>query len=346
MNDRIISAQVSNLYSSLPISQFVTIVNSILLYGIQHPHVDESTAFYWLCTLLAVVFLRLSLYFLYRYPQQEYLERDNQIWRNIFFYTTIISAIIWGASGIFLFPEDNVRHQVFLVFVIAGMASGSIATLFAHKNSASLFLIIFMTPIIIQFMILPEPISKVMGFMVFVSLGSLLILTKHINHRFIENITLTVEAKLKETELLQYSSLLMQTQKLANIGGWDADLEKNQVKLSPEFNTIFSHIIESKHVITEAILENSKKSHAFDFELGLTLADHSRKHWVRIIGGMIANNPNIWHGAIQDISASKSVQLELDQSRKEVLKFTQHLATNVNRANKTPSPVSNTTERT
>jgi hypothetical protein len=325
MSERITNAQVSALYSALPISQFATIVNSTALYFIQREHIDESTANYWLCTLLAVVALRLSLFLLYRYPRQEYLKRDNEVWKRFFFFTAMTSAVIWGASGVFLFPEDNIRHQVFLVFVIAGMASGSIATLSSHKETASLFLIFLMTPIIIQFVVIADTMSKIMGIMMLLSMVSLIILAHCMNRQFIENVKLSAEAKLREVESLQYSALLMQTQKLANISGWDADISNNRVKLSPEFNIIFSHLNENKPEIINAIAKAAAKSDTFDFELSLVIPNTAHKHWVRVIGGVKISSSDLLHGVIQDISCAKSVQLELDHSRREAVAYTRRV---------------------
>ena len=319
MDERIVSAQVSNLYSALPLSLTVTTINSVLLYLIQRYSVDLATATYWLWTMLAVVFFRFSLFFLYRFPKQEYLKRDNEIWKTIFVSTAIMSGMVWGSSGIFLFPENNIHHQVFLVFVIAGMASGSIATLSAHRITSSLFLVLLLAPITIRFIIIPELLSKVMGLMIFISLVSFLIVSKFINRQLLENIKLSVEAKFREAELLKYSTMLMQTQKLANIVSWEMNLHNNNLKFSPEFNGSLDYLNESHQPIADAIVNAAISSDNFSFELPLTLPNQNSPYWVSIIGEARHNNTQQLHGAIQDISAIKTVQLELDRSRKEAL---------------------------
>ena len=39
------------------------------------------------------------------------------------------SGLLWGAAGLFLFPEHSLPHQVFVSFVVAGMIAGAVGTL-------------------------------------------------------------------------------------------------------------------------------------------------------------------------------------------------------------------------
>lgn len=319
MHNQIVSAQVSSLYAALPISQVATIINSILIYAIQHSYIERSTANYWLWVTLAIVFLRLSLFVLYSYPKQDHPERDNKIWISLFSITAILAAVVWGSSGLFLFPDNNIQHQVFLVFVIAGMASGSIATLSAERYTAAIFLVVLMTPISVQFITLPEQMSKVMGFMMFFSLILLLLLSARMNRQFIDNISMSIEARSREDELFNYSSILMQTQKIAGISGWEANRDNNTVNLRPEFDSYFEDLVEKKQDIINAIMEACKQSDFFDIELNLASYDEKHSYCLRVIGEVNLNDPRIMYGAIQDITPTKSSLWKLESTQKRAI---------------------------
>ena len=39
-----------------------------------------------------------------------------------------ISAVVWGTVGVLFFPSEAVYHQVFLAFVLGGMAADAVAS--------------------------------------------------------------------------------------------------------------------------------------------------------------------------------------------------------------------------
>lgn len=54
-------------------------------------------------------------------------DRDEEVsnWGSRFSVLTVLSAAIWGASGIFLFPADSPMHQFLLALFLAGIAAAA-----------------------------------------------------------------------------------------------------------------------------------------------------------------------------------------------------------------------------
>lgn len=87
----------------------------------------------------------LSLIRWYLFHQFNKLDREApvaDIWYNLVVITSALSGAIWGVAGIWLFSETDIVHQVFLVFVIAGMCAGGITTLSAILNAAWAFVVL------------------------------------------------------------------------------------------------------------------------------------------------------------------------------------------------------------
>jgi hypothetical protein len=50
-------------------------------------------------------------------------------WNQYYLVGSALAGAGWGGAGVFLYPPDSLAHQVFLAFVIGGMAAGGVAVL-------------------------------------------------------------------------------------------------------------------------------------------------------------------------------------------------------------------------
>ena len=85
-----------------------------------------------------------------------------QQYERTFFYGILISGLLWGVYGLFLFPQD-LTYQVFLTFVIGGMAGASTGTLAAEKKSFLAYVISSVLPITIRFFYEGEEMHIIIG---------------------------------------------------------------------------------------------------------------------------------------------------------------------------------------
>jgi hypothetical protein len=87
------------------------------------------------------------------------------VWRNRFLVGAFASGVAWGAAAVVLVPAHSLPHQVFVSFVIAGMAAGAVATLSPVMSAFALFAIPARAPIIPQFLLREGPLHFPMSFM-------------------------------------------------------------------------------------------------------------------------------------------------------------------------------------
>lgn len=159
------SEQLKLLYEAMPLSVIAAIFNSSILVAIQWSVIEHSILLGWLAVVYVVAVLRIVKTLLYRraYASREV---DVEYWLKLYYIGIGVSGIIWGATGILLFPPDSIPHQVFLAFVLAGMCAGAVTTLSSIMSLYLLFVVPCLLPLFIQFILLQTGMSYAMGFMI------------------------------------------------------------------------------------------------------------------------------------------------------------------------------------
>ena len=109
-----------------------------------------------------------------------------------------ISAVVWGTVGVLFFPSEAVYHQVFLAFVLGGMAAGAVASYAAWLPAFYAFAVPVLTPIAIRFFWEGNEMSVVMGGLLFVYGVALAVLAHNVNR--VMKKSLLLQSALVESE--------------------------------------------------------------------------------------------------------------------------------------------------
>ena len=139
------AAQVRLLFEQLPSGLLATVVNAAILTAILWSNVSQSLLAGWLLSVLLLALGR-------EVHRRTYLNRnpagdESQRWGRQFLCGVAANGALWGAAGYLFFTAESYTHQVFLAFVLMGMASGGIATLSALPGAYLLFVIPALTPL-------------------------------------------------------------------------------------------------------------------------------------------------------------------------------------------------------
>lgn len=188
---RVRAEQISLLYKNIPVSSVLVVINALLLMIVQWDVAEHSHLLVWFTFLVVVTILRFLLYIAYRFYQPDFIESER--WGKIFLGGVIVAASGWGAMSIWLLPEDIV-HQSFLAFVLAGMCAGAVSSLSFMRWPIVSFLVITLSPLIIQLFKSEEFIIVVMGGMLALFLLGLIVTSKNIYNSTLENIMLRMKS--------------------------------------------------------------------------------------------------------------------------------------------------------
>ena len=164
MEDSVRSEQTDLLYRAMPVSVVFSIINACIIAFIQWDVIDHTYITIWL-TVAVLVYLARGLvavvYFRCSDP-----EMNTEDWLLYFLVGTFTAGIVWGGASLFLFPDNNIAHQAFLAFVIAGMSAGASSSLSARFEAALLFIVPTLLFLIIRLMMVGNTMEIMMMVMV------------------------------------------------------------------------------------------------------------------------------------------------------------------------------------
>ena len=153
--------QVRLLYSHLPTSQLVELLNGAILAFVQTNAIAATQAAAWFAMLVVATLGRLLIAFLFARaePSADQVPR----WQHLFLAGATVSGIVWGASAWLLYPADSVIHQVFIAFVLGGMVAGSVTVLAPVFSVFVVFALTALLPIGLRYLVTGDQVHLAMA---------------------------------------------------------------------------------------------------------------------------------------------------------------------------------------
>jgi diguanylate cyclase (GGDEF)-like protein len=134
-------------YIGLAASLFCATIILIGMYNIQKTNILYG----WYGVFLLVTLFRAVVVMYYKQDRQE--SSRITLWRNLFIFSALIGGVVWGATGIILYPLGNHLQQTLIVLVLAGTTAGSVPLYSAVLPAAILFITTALLPLIINLFI-------------------------------------------------------------------------------------------------------------------------------------------------------------------------------------------------
>ena len=179
LSGRVFPEQVRLLYRGAPESYIGTILAAGLLVLIQRQQIERYIVLSWLLYILLVTVGRSLL--VYRYWQSETQSEHALQWNRRYVAGSALAGLGWGAAGMYLYPPASLAHQVFLAFVIGGMAAGSVATLSPRLEAFVAFFLPAVTTILMRVGLHGDPFHNAMTVMILLYIGALLVVASRLH---------------------------------------------------------------------------------------------------------------------------------------------------------------------
>ena len=148
-NVDVLAEQTTQIYDAGNKAIIASVINSTILVIVFWPAVKHSLLLSWFAALITVSLLRGMLS--YRYIKSSDSTINTALWARWFLLGSVTASLLWGATSIWIFPADDLARQVFLAFVVGGMAAAAIAPLSYLKLAIYAFLILSLLPLMIRF---------------------------------------------------------------------------------------------------------------------------------------------------------------------------------------------------
>jgi len=191
--------QTKLLFHALPVAMMASVINALILVFIQWGIIERAVLLTWLAVFLLLTAARLLL--AYAYNKNASKDTGSDSWATWFIMGAIGSGFAWGSTAIWLFPADQVGHQLFLVIVLAGTCAGASTSLSFLRTPIIIYLLAILTPLAIQFLLLGDKLSVAMGIMVILFFIMVLASSMRIYRNTEQNISLRIEAYFREQAL-------------------------------------------------------------------------------------------------------------------------------------------------
>nr|WP_253734699.1 bifunctional diguanylate cyclase/phosphodiesterase [Methylomonas sp. ZR1] len=179
----------------------VSLISSTLLAAIlaymQRDMIAAHVVLSWLTLIVLVAVSRTLLVKAYRSAAPEVGE-STRFWMKRFRIGVLAVGLVWGAAGFLMFPANSSQHQLFLVFMLAGLSAGGVVAFSADLLSAVLFSLSSLLPIIVRLFMSGNGLFVAMSVAGFLYLCFMVISLRRINRSITENIVLHLDAAERE----------------------------------------------------------------------------------------------------------------------------------------------------
>ncbi|QWV95043.1 histidine kinase [Geomonas oryzisoli] len=164
--EQIFAEQVDQLYRLAPFGMFAATINAVLVFFVLKDVMRLSYLTTWLVLVILVTALRFVLTL--RYLKGSRDPALAQRWANRFLVGLVVVGICWGGIGVLPYEHGVLAHQVFVAFVLGGMAAGASTTFATVRHAYSAFAVPTLVPLAVHFILINDAFHLVMAVMVLV----------------------------------------------------------------------------------------------------------------------------------------------------------------------------------
>lgn len=146
---KISTEQMRMLYQNLPFNAILHLTAGFILCVILWAKGDRETLLIWWSIVAIVALIRVATYFHQRINE---IKHSKSYWNGVFGLGSFFSGLMWGMAGIYLTPHETLSYELFVGFIIAGMAMGAVPVLSSVKEVYFSFALAAVLPYIIHLM--------------------------------------------------------------------------------------------------------------------------------------------------------------------------------------------------
>jgi signal transduction histidine kinase len=263
------------LQRQLPIVFAVNAVNALLVAAVLAP-VRGLATWQWAGLVLSVTAVRALIW---RRERHRSIRAENaDVVSAVQIGGSAISGILWGAGAVWLFPSAPV-YQMFLTFVIAGMAAGAVATLSAVPLAFYAYTLTAVLPLAARLLVEEAIVYVVMAAMTVIFAAALSLFAYNHHHSLRDAFRLRLNLAQRSRELARANArlgaeietrrraeeTLRQSAKMEAVGQLTSGI-------AHDFNNLLTTIIGSHQLILDAPEANARIRRLAD--MAQRAADH------------------------------------------------------------------------
>ena len=138
-------------------------MNGLIVFLVMEEVMPYRVLVPWLAAIVTITMLRIALVLWFRTVRLE--PAEAAAWQKRFLLSLFVIGLAWGSIGLFPFSEISIAHQVFIAFVLGGMAAGASSTFSTVRHGYLAFSLPALTPLALHFFLVNEGFHIAMGTM-------------------------------------------------------------------------------------------------------------------------------------------------------------------------------------
>jgi len=201
LEDEIRVRQVLHLAKQVPVHAAGNLGNALATAWVFWDRLPHGAILAWLGVFAAFAAIQL-----HRWWRRRGRPVPRRIGRRVLIRATawaFFAGLLWGAAATYAFPSDSLPHQLFLAFVIGGVAAGSVASMAMQPIACLAFLLPALAPVFVLFLREGGAITNVMSAMYAFYLVGLLAVLVNGYTSFVETVRTKVENRSLATGLAE-----------------------------------------------------------------------------------------------------------------------------------------------
>ncbi|WP_084191053.1 putative bifunctional diguanylate cyclase/phosphodiesterase [Methylomarinum vadi] len=190
---------VAHLYRNAPLSYAFTILNGFLLAFLQRAVISLEILSTWFMLLLVITLIRWALVVAYNNNYFKKLDVDD--WNTLYLWGTGFAGCVWASAAKYLFPPNNIDHQLFVVFVLAGMTAASVSVLAARMKAFFFFTAPILITLSLQIYLFGSTLSSPMAMMIILYLIGLSVAARETHRTIMTSLELRFDNRMLMKEI-------------------------------------------------------------------------------------------------------------------------------------------------
>ena len=193
--------KLGQLVSASKLGLFVNAVVALALGYVQSEVAPIQDVLAWLCLAGIVVVYRAVWMYVVTKNMPKYEHQEIKTRLTEFQISMLISGLVWGAAGYFLLTPEYPQHEIFLLFMLAGISAGGIVSYAADVPSAALYAVGVLSPLFVRLLWLDSQFSIWMPLAVLVYLVFMIQSLRVTHHEVMDNFLLRIDSSEKESSI-------------------------------------------------------------------------------------------------------------------------------------------------
>lgn len=157
------------VYTNLPITLAVSVTSAVVLAALVRSVVPVQELLAWLSVGILVALLRYHNYRLFAALPEDTI--DGARWRFRFELGAALSGLVWGYAAGIMFPAGALAHQMFIIFVMAGVSAGAMTSYSAIRRAYIVFILPALLPLVARLVFEQTDIHYAMAALALLFLG-------------------------------------------------------------------------------------------------------------------------------------------------------------------------------